>query len=251
MKVHSLYSSSSGNSCKIESETSTVLIDAGVSYKKLEKAAGKGFSPAATFITHAHADHICGAGVLGRKTDTTLYMPEAVFENKQALFKNCKVEYIKEGDDVTVGDLNVKAFSTRHDSEGSLGYVVTHTPTEKKFGYLTDAGSISKIMKTSLLGCSAYLLEADYDETLLENYEEYDVMLKERISGPWGHLSNRQILDFIDESLELSDIQWIIFGHLSSRTNTPELILKQASERFPLFKMKFGVAPTEKSLEIN
>jgi len=250
MEIHSLYSSSSGNSCCITSGETSVFIDAGVSYKRLQKVAGDNISPKAVFITHAHGDHVSGAGVLGRKTQATLYMPHQVHTKKEGLFKNCDVKHIMGGDDLTIDHLHIKAYSTRHDSDGSVGYVITDTKTGKRFGYLTDAGSFSKVMKTALLDCDAYLLEADYDEKLLEEYDGYDVILKQRIAGPWGHLSNTQTLDFIEEAIDLNKVQWIIFGHLSSRTNSPDVILSAVKKRFPLFSDKFGVAPTKEPLFI-
>lgn len=251
MFVHSLYSSSAGNACRVYNDETSILIDAGVSYKKLAKIAGEGFAPDALFITHEHGDHIAGAGVLGRKTGCPIYLPQASYMEKQATFEKCSTHYIEGGSVTTIGDFEVLAFSTRHDSHASVGYVVTEISTSKQFGYLTDTGSFSKLMKKSLHGCDAYLLEADYDLQELEDYEDYADVHKERIRGPWGHLGNDQTLDFIDECIDLENTQWILLGHLSPRTNSPALLLGQVQERFVHAIHKFKIAPTEEPLEIN
>ena len=245
-----MYSSSAGNACRIFNKNTTILIDAGVSFKKLEKAAGAGFRPDALFITHEHSDHTSGAGIANRKTKCPIYMPQASYMEKQAIFKDYQPEFLVGGDEIAIGDFKIKAFSTRHDSKACVGYTITEIPTGKKFGYVTDSGSYSKLMAVALEGSDAYLLEADYDERLLDEYEEYPDVHKNRIRSPWGHLSNTQTLEFIKTSVDLEKTQWILLGHLSPRTNTPETLLTQVSNQFPKYLDKFKIAPTPAALEI-
>ena len=169
---------------------------------------------------------------------------------KQALFNDYIPNFIVGGDEVTIGDFKIKAFSTRHDSAACVGYTVTEIATGKKFGYLTDSGSYSRLMLASLERSDAYLLEADYDEKLLEEYGGYPESHKERIRSPWGHLSNAQTLGFVENSIDLETTQWILLGHLSPRTNTPEILLTQVKNKFPKYLKKFKIAPTEVALEI-
>ncbi len=250
MYVHSMYSSSSGNACRVFNENTTILIDAGVSFKKLQKAAGAGFKPDALFITHEHTDHTSGAGIAHRKTKCPIYMPEASYMEKRALFNDYKPNFLIGGHEVAIGDFKIKAFSTRHDCAACVGYTVTEVTTGKKFGYVTDSGSYSRLMRTALDGCDAYLLETDYDEQLLTEYEEYPDVHKDRIRSPWGHLSNAQTLEFVENSIDLEATQWILFGHLSPRTNTPETLLTQVKNKFPKYLKKFKIAPTDAPLEI-
>ncbi|MBC8436923.1 MBL fold metallo-hydrolase [bacterium] len=252
MKVTSLYSSSSGNSCRVFNDDTSILIDCGVSAKKL--FAEEEFPIDALFITHEHADHIAGAGVIGRKVGMPIYIHKDSYEPfKEKTFKKCDdiIKDIKGGDRIEIGDFSIKAFTTRHDSRnGGLGYVVTETSTGKKFGYLTDTGSITGMMANELEGCDAYLLEADYDTKSLFEFDMYDQLLKERIDSPFGHLSNDQIMDFIDSHLKksFSKVQWILFGHLSHRTNSPEMVKTAFNTRFSEFKNIY-IAPHE-TLEI-
>jgi len=250
MKVHSLFSGSSGNAFRVFSDTSDILIDAGVSYKRLCEANGGDLLPQALFITHDHGDHVGGAGVLGRKAKCPVYIPEASYSAKEKIFKDCDVRFIAGGDSVTVGDFIVTAFSTRHDSQASVGYVVTEKSTGIKCGYVTDTGSFNKVMREALKNCDVYLLEANYDEKSMDDFEDYDPIHKERVKGPFGHLSNEQIMDFVDDTLELEKVSHIMFGHLSRNTNTPELVMGEAETRFPKHLNLFSTAPHTEPLEI-
>ena len=98
-----------------------------------------------------------------------------------------------------------------------------------------------------LKGCQGLLIEANHDIKLLEDYEDYPLFLKERIRGDTGHLSNSQAFDLIDKHLNLKTIDWIVFGHLSKKTNKPSLVLKEARKRFPGYK-SIHLAPVDLDL---
>ena len=238
MKINSLYSSSSGNACRIYNDDTSILIDCGVSGKKV--FAEGDFPIDAIFISHEHGDHVAGAGVLCRKLDIPVYIHENSYEPiKDKIFKNCEdnIRFMKGGDRLELGDFSIKAFTSRHDSQnGGLGFVVKEVSTGKTFGYLTDTGSITKMMAEEMKGCDAYFLEADYDTKMLYEYENYDTILKERIDSPVGHLSNDQVMEFIESFIDLSTTQWIMFGHLSHRTNTPELVKTAFVDKFSNYK---------------
>jgi len=244
MIVHPLYSSSSGNSTLIYNERGQILIDAGTSFKKINEAATVEVKPEAVFISHVHSDHIVGAGPVCRKTFAPVYMSKETYEKKTDMFNKCSVKFMRGGDVIETNGFTVEPFSTRHDVD-SLGFVITDRVNNKKLGYLTDTGSITKLMKVALIGCDAYYLEADYDEQLLKDYDDYDQYLKDRIMSPWGHLSNKQVLGLIEEVIDLFKTEWIVFGHLSVRTNDPDLVLRMATETFPEHADLFECAPLD------
>ena len=220
MYIHSLYSSSSGNCTRVYNDTTSILLDCGVSKKRI--FTNGDFPIDAIFCSHEHSDHVAGAGVLCRKLKVPIYIHKKSYEPlTEKIFKKCE-DYINEfegGQAITIKDFRISAFSTRHDSKnGGMGYIVKELSTGKYFGYLTDTGSFTKLMKETLQGCDAYFIEAAHDT--------YDDILKDRIMSPFGHLSNEQTMQFIDDVVKenFDKTQWIIFGHLSERTNTPELV---------------------------
>lgn len=250
MKVRPLYSSSSGNACKVYTDNTTLLIEAGVSYKKLVEANGGHLNPDAIFITHSHGDHINGAGVISRKTGAPLYMLREAFKKKEKLFNACDVRHIVHGDKITVGDFEILVFDTRHDRP-SVGFIITETKTGKRFAYLTDTGAIGKVVKQAISECDAYLLETDYDEDELEKTAEYDDVLKERIKSPFGHLGTQQTIDYINENIDLEKVAWILLGHISTITNSPELVKARLDKGIDSkHRNKFYLAPMDISLNL-
>jgi len=228
MYIHSLYSSSSGNCTRVYNDTTSILLDCGVSMKRI--FANGDFPIDAIFCSHEHSDHVAGAGVLCRKLKVPIYIHKKSYEPlMEKIFKKCE-DYINEfegGQAITIKDFRISAFSTRHDSKnGGMGYIVKELSTGKLFGYLTDTGSFTKLMKETLQGCDAYFIEAAHDIEMLKNNDQYDDILKDRIMSPFGHLSNEQTMQFLDDVVKenFNQTQWIIFGHLSERTNTPELV---------------------------
>lgn len=233
MKIKFLYSSSSGNSTIIETADTCIMIDCGVSYKKVKESYGGDPPLTAILATHEHSDHVTGMGITARKVGCPIYISQKCFEKKQHLFEDCVINYLEGGDTVEVGDFSIFAFSTRHDSENSLGFVITEKATGKKYGHLTDSGSISKLIKETLVGVNCMFLEADYSEKALETYDGYDPTLKDRIASPWGHLSNEQTMEYIQNNVDFGKMEWIAIGHLSHNTNSPEMVKTAMEYKLP------------------
>lgn len=250
MNVRPLYSSSSGNVCKIWTKNTTILIEAGTSYKKMVEANGGPLSPDAVFITHSHGDHINGAGIIGRKSGAPLYMLRESFVKKKKLFTDCTINLIKHGDRITIGDFTIDVFDTRHDRP-SVGFIIKEIKTGKRFAYVTDTGAIGKLVKNAISECDAYLLETDYDELELEKTSEYDDVLKDRIRSPFGHLGTQQTLDYINVNIDLEKVSWILLGHLSTVTNSPKLVLGRLEKTInKKYKNKFHLAPLDNELTL-
>jgi phosphoribosyl 1,2-cyclic phosphodiesterase len=224
-------------------DTVAILIDSGIPVKQvLEKTKRTKFD--ALFVSHSHGDHIKTAGALSRKTKTPIYMsaPEADHWKIKhpSDFDGCTLHDFTEVSAVTFGNITVRGFSTKHDSASSLGFIVEEPGT--KFCYLTDTGSISKSMFQTIKDCDSYFIETDYDEDLMQTYQEYGQDIKDRITSNLGHLSTQQMLDLVD-TLGVARVRKFIVGHLSSRTNNPEKVKERIAARFPAYVDKFTLAP--------
>lgn len=247
MYVKYLHSSSSGNATLVKSDEHSIIIDAGVSYKQLKAANDDtDLDIDAIVITHEHTDHISGLGVLGRKTDAVIFIPELSYEKIKSTLKGCKINFIKGGDVYNVGDLKIKAFSTRHDSLASVGYIISDK--NGSYGHVTDTGVITPVIANNIKDCDALFMESDYDMYALERYDGYDDVLKMRIQSRTGHLSNQEVIRYLATEANFNNLKWVMLGHLSIRTNSPDILkdlLVKYIEKSKLPKINIFNNPTE------
>ncbi len=223
-RVYPLFSSSKGNSTYIGDEKSGILIDAGVSCKRIVSAlennnisinAVKGI-----FITHEHSDHICGLKTLTNKYKIPIISSgETLFElmRNEIISKECE-SYAINNKYVRLADLEVTSFSTSHDAVESCGFLVK-TKDNKKICFATDLGEITPIVTENMKGSDLVFIEANYDEKMLLS-GAYPQFLKKRISSKYGHLSNEDCALQVEYLLH-NGTKRIILGHLSQENNTP------------------------------
>ncbi len=225
-----LGSGSSGNSTLVRSggtlSRTTLLVDAGLSCKAictaLEQAGSHYEELDAILLTHEHSDHIKALPVLLKKLSCPVYATEAVLDY---ISKNLKIPAhiplvpLSENS-FTIGDFQVKAFPTPHDSVGSVGYQF-RTGEDQFLAVATDIGHMTPEIMEHLLPCKAVLLESNYDEGMLM-CSSYPYTLKRRIVSSKGHLSN---IDCAAAALTLAEnrLEHLILGHLSENNNLPEL----------------------------
>ncbi len=227
-------------------------MDCGVSLANLFKNGRFGID--AIFVTHEHHDHIQGVGILGRATGAKIFIHPASYEvllsRNHRFFKGCEVATIEGGESAAVDSLMVSAYKTSHDAAAGLYYTFLDETNGAKFGMLTDTGMYLPAMAKVLSACDALLLETNYDQELLEQYPDYSDAHKARIRGRRGHLSIEQTINFISKRIDLDKVQWITFGHLSVRTNDPDIVLQGMKSAFPEFQ-NFFIAPSDRALMIN
>lgn len=226
-EVYTLFSSSKGNSVYIRAGRTRLLIDIGRSRKAINdalKSVGSSLADIdAIFITHAHSDHTVGLAAIAAKDWTPIHTTQ---QTAQQLFCKCAEERLtvhEERFSVDVGDVTVHSFVTPHDSHGSVGYVIDYKGSYR-FGLCTDTGCISREMAEELIHCDGVLIEANYDEDML-NKGPYPYYLKQRIAANTGHLSNRKAADLCC-ILARAGVKKIMLGHISPENNLPELALK-------------------------
>lgn len=220
----SLYSGSSGNSIFVSSDKCKVLIDAGLSGKRIEQALKEINEDAkdidAIFVTHEHIDHIKGIGVLSRRYDIPIYSNEATWNNMINSIGKIKEKNIKIiNDNISIKDLDITAFDIPHDAVGPCGYSIHHG--KKKVCIATDLGYFSDDVKKNIQDGDIVLLESNHDVEMLK-FGPYPYALKKRILGEMGHLSNEDCGKAI-LSMMVSKPKRIILGHLSKTNNYPEL----------------------------
>ncbi|MBC8214235.1 MAG: MBL fold metallo-hydrolase [Candidatus Marinimicrobia bacterium] len=247
MKIDILHSGSDGNACRVYTENTSILLDCGVSQSRLFS---KGTFPVdAIFVTHEHGDHLGGVGTVLKSITAKVYLEEASFSNKRNSINldGCDLNFIAPGDRIDMGDFRVEAHETNHDSNGGVFFIVENKMTKLRYGHLTDTGIFTESMTKVLQTCDALLLEANHDVKTLMTHPKYNDWIRERIRGVYGHLSNEQTMEFIRDYLDLDKLQWIVLGHLSQKTNTPEMVLEAKHEIIPEF-VKVYIAPVEAEL---
>ena len=222
----SLYSGSSGNSLFVETEHTKLLIDAGVSCKKIENALNDiQVNPSSLdgiLVTHEHIDHVQSLGTISKKYDLPVYVNQQTLDampkqKDKIAEKNIKLFNIH--DKFEIGDLSINSFSIPHDAANPCGFNILNQ--DKKISIATDIGHITNDILKNLEESIFILLESNYDPEVLR-CSSYPFHLKSRIAGPTGHLPNEMAGKTISHLLK-SGLKNAMLGHLSKESNFPEL----------------------------
>lgn len=236
MKFCSLYSGSTGNSLFVQGNETKILVDAGVSAKKITEALSsldvdiKEIN--AIIVTHEHIDHIRSIGTLANKYNIPIYANLGTWngiDNEKSVAKIEKKNYFKIGEEFEIGDLRINSFSTSHDAMDSCGFSIEHDG--KRISIATDLGEMTNEVKESLKKSKFVLLESNYEPEVLKACS-YPYILKTRIAGSRGHLSNKDAGKTVSELINFG-LENVMLGHLSKESNFPELAYRSvANELF-------------------
>ncbi|MBC1372800.1 MBL fold metallo-hydrolase [Listeria booriae] len=228
-----LASGSSGNATLIETANQTILVDCGLSGKKIENLfseVGRSMTDVdAILVTHEHVDHIKGLGVLARRYEVPIYanaktwaaMEPSIGEINSAQKFQFDMETVK-----SFGSLQVESFGVSHDAAEPMFYIF-HSG-KKKFVMITDTGYVSDRMKGHIANADAYLFESNHDVGMLR-MGRYPWNVKRRILGDEGHVSNE------DAGIAMSEVigdatKRIYLGHLSKDNNMKDLARMSVSQ---------------------
>ena len=230
MEICMLGSGSTGNSLFVQGGKTKILIDAGLSCLQIKKrlqAIGESLHDIrAIIITHEHADHMKGIGVICRQYEVPVYLTSATRDQAARYFLFHESLYSFNGDAFCVGDLDIEAFSVSHDAADPVGFVISHEGV--RVVVATDIGKLDPWVIERLKGAHFVILEANHDPEMLRN-GPYPKYLKTRIAGPEGHLPNQEAAKAIIHSYT-PDLKGVMLAHLSRFNNTPELAVKTVSE---------------------
>jgi phosphoribosyl 1,2-cyclic phosphodiesterase len=222
--IASLNSGSNGNCYYVGNDREAVLVDAGISCRETEKRMRRlGLSLSrvkAIFISHEHGDHIRGLEVLARRYQLPVFITDATLRDGGIALDAGLASPFRANRPVKVGALEVRAFQKSHDATDPHSFVISYDGI--RIGIFTDIGVACKEVTRHFSKCHAAILEANYDEQMLEK-GRYPYPLKNRIRGGQGHLSNRQALDLF-LSHRPSFMSHLLLGHLSQDNNRPELV---------------------------
>lgn len=226
VKFCSLYSGSSGNAIFLSTDKVKILIDAGLSGKKIEEALvsidENPYDLSAILVTHEHSDHIKGIGVLSRRYNIPIYANEMTWSSMDNNIGNISMDNIKcfkTGKTFEICGLGIESFPTPHDACEPVGF--SFYAGRRKITVATDIGHISVELINHIEGSDILLLEANHDIEMLK-VGPYPQWLKMRILGEKGHLSNETAADVITAIAEKGTRNFLL-GHLSRENNFPEL----------------------------
>lgn len=214
----SFASGSSGNCLYVSSPETAVLVDCGISGKKVLENLSELNIPKekikGIIITHDHIDHISCVGIISRKLKIPVYASSITI--KSLLEFDSKIYECKSFDgDFVIGDLSVTPVKTSHDSPDSHGYIFTHK--ESKIAVMTDLGFVTDDIIKKCCGANFAFIESNYDLKMLM-YGEYPQSTKKRIASEIGHLSNDDCGKFAC-ALAGSGTKNFMLGHISSNNN--------------------------------
>ncbi len=251
IKICALFSGSSGNSIFISNnnrneyvsysqlnpiirKSGGILVDAGMSGKQMQLAMNSIDETleniCGLLITHEHIDHMRGAGVIARRYKIPLYVNQLTWNKMQFMqigdIPSDLLNIIDNTKDFTIGDYLIKSIKTPHDAADSFGYKIFSG--QKTVTVITDIGEMGKDMLDLVAGSDAVFIESNYDKKMLWE-GTYPYMLKKRIDGNFGHLSNEDCAKSIVHLIGKGTTRFIL-SHLSQENNLPSIALRETKK---------------------
>ena len=232
IRFYTLASGSSGNCALLSQDGMHILIDAGISYRRICRALAElELQPddlSGILITHDHTDHVAALAMFMKYAPVPVYTSVPTGRRLQGTVSGIRpqLRLFEAGEGFALGDLYVQSFSTPHDAPGSVGYTIEQGGV-RRLGFATDLGHVTQGVLEGLQGSELVVLEANHDPEMLQN-GPYPGYLKRRIGGDYGHLANGHCGMAAAELVARGTSQ-LILAHLSRENNTPETALDSVS----------------------
>jgi phosphoribosyl 1,2-cyclic phosphodiesterase len=215
-------SGSSGNAALFSDGMTHILIDAGISCRRITQClAEMGITPrdvSAVVLTHGHGDHVCGMGTLAKRLPVPVYCTAAT-TNALTNLARTRCVPVTPDEPFTVGGIEVLPFATPHDVPGSVGYFFRAGGFAAAVA--TDLGHVPPSLPSLLAQADLLMIEANHDPERLRT-GPYPRFLKRRIAGDYGHLSNEACAELVGIALA-GRVRRVVLAHLSEENNRPEL----------------------------
>jgi phosphoribosyl 1,2-cyclic phosphodiesterase len=238
VSVEVLASGSRGNSTIVQSSSTRLLVDAGIScretFKRMKAAGDDPHALSAILITHEHADHVSGLLVLARKLKIPVFMTGATHQAWSRALRDAdgerpqldRLEFFASGHSFHIGDIAVTPFTIPHDAADPVGF--TFRAEGIKVAIATDLGYMPASVRDQLRGCDLLVLESNHDLEMLR-VGSYPWSVKQRVMSRVGHLSNSALAEFFATDYD-GHASYIVLAHLSEENNHPELA-RNAAEK--------------------
>ena len=250
MRYVSFASGSSGNCGLLQGGGVSLLVDAGISLKRIRGClADEGLELGdlnGVLVTHEHSDHVAGLAMLSKYSDLPMCGGTARALLRQINCRKESLHMVEAGVPLSLGELRVTCFETSHDAAEPFGFRVDGE--NGTLAIVTDLGYVSRSVREAVEGCTAAVVEANYDLDMLR-CGPYPLNLKRRIQGNYGHLDNRDAAELC-ACLAEKGAKQLLLAHLSKENNMPGLARETVSRRL-CGEIRIRVAPrNERSEEL-
>lgn len=229
MDFASLGSGSAGNGTVVRHEDRCLLIDCGFSLRETTaRLAVLGLVPEQitdVLVTHEHSDHLAGVALLANRYGATVYLSEGTLNSplyRKRPVNAGQVKRVCSGQILELGSILVEVIAVPHDANEPVQY--TLTSVAGKLGVISDLGHVPATVVDAYRGCNSLLLEHNHDPAMLAR-GPYPYPLKKRVGGPFGHLSNVQAAEFLQQVIH-DELEQVVAIHLSETNNADYLVME-------------------------
>ncbi|MDG5800352.1 MBL fold metallo-hydrolase [Marinilabiliaceae bacterium ANBcel2] len=238
VEICAIASGSNGNCYYIGNGKDAVLVDAGISRRKVlmrMKERNLDINKVrAVFISHEHADHCRGVRVLSNKLNVPVYMTQKSYESCRTVNRPNSYTSFVPGEAISVGGILIHTFLKNHDAVEPCSFRIEYKGVN--VGVLTDIGSVCNNIISHISLCQALFLESNYDEDMLWD-GPYPYHLKRRVTDGNGHLSNSEAFELLRQHHHFK-LQIVFLSHLSAENNRPEIAKGTFKELEKHFRVK-------------
>jgi phosphoribosyl 1,2-cyclic phosphodiesterase len=232
MRVTILASGSSGNAVLLQAAATSVLIDIGLTAKRINGHLNthgiEASSLAGVLLTHEHGDHTRGLRVFCANSSVPVFTNPLTADSLKRSGVVANWNLFASGAEFQIGDLRVHPFSVPHDAADPVGFVFRYA--DSSFAVLTDLGYATKQVVNCVQGVNALLIETNHDETMLQNDTKRPWPVKQRILSRHGHLSNAAAAEIV-ANVATPQLRYVLLGHMSEDCNSSQIATQTVRSR--------------------